>query len=74
MPVAGAMAENATLFFVYNKCQDLLIATSPFGVPSDGLSDKAWGKKRALMTPELAIAAAAAGACASFILWVLRHR
>ncbi|ORX33972.1 mitochondrial carrier domain-containing protein [Kockovaella imperatae] len=65
MPVIGAMAENATLFLVYNKCQDAIVAASS---SSPGVSEKVLGKRRELSTPELALAAGAAGACASFIL------
>jgi hypothetical protein len=34
----------------------------------EGLSEKAWGKKREMSMGELALAAATAGACASFVL------
>ena len=84
MPVMGAACENATLFLVYNKCQDLIVAlrpepsseasssriSDPAGDYQDvsGLSEKAKGKRRQLSTGEKAIAAAAAGAAASFIL------
>jgi hypothetical protein len=39
----------------------------------DGLSEKARGKRRELSTGELSIAAAGAGAAASFILYVVLH-
>lgn len=69
-PLFGAACENATLFLVYNKCQDLIVATNPFGSTEHGLSEKAKGKRRELSTPELALAAAGAGSVASFVLYV----
>jgi len=64
MPLVGAAAENACLFLVYNKCQDVIRAVSG----STSLSEKARGKRRELTIGEKALAAGAAGASASFIL------
>ncbi|GAA6060033.1 hypothetical protein JCM10212_001030 [Sporobolomyces blumeae] len=62
MPVGGAMAENATLFLVYNQSQSLLrryFPPSPAHDPSTPAP---------LSMPQIAIAAAIAGAAASFVL------
>lgn len=61
MPMAGAMAENATLFVVYNKSQALLSQLYP---PPPTLSTD----PRPLNISHLALSAALAGACASFVL------
>lgn len=55
------MVENATLFFVYNRCQAGILALSS----RPGIID---GKKRELSIPELALAGAGAGAVTSFFL------
>ena len=67
-PLFGAACENATLFLVYNKFQDLIVASGQSGLAEHGLSEKAKGKRRELTTPELAMAAAGAGSVASFVL------
>ncbi|KAK4684864.1 hypothetical protein P7C73_g5302, partial [Tremellales sp. Uapishka_1] len=59
-PLVGAASENACLFLVYNKCQALIRHLSPGDTPV--------GTIRELSTGELAIAAGAAGAAASFVL------
>ncbi|SCV69832.1 BQ2448_1226 [Microbotryum intermedium] len=63
MPVGGAMAENATLFVVYNQTQAFLRRLSP--PPSTTLDPST---APVLNFSHLAISAAAAGACASFVL------
>lgn len=82
MPILGAAAENATLFLVYNKCQDLIVRLNPHPTSSRSLdplagsmlaeeeymSEKKRGKRRELSNGELAIAAAGAGGAASFVL------
>jgi ornithine carrier protein len=84
MPILGAAAENATLFLVYNKFQDLILRLDPHPTssrstnPAAGsmladekhMSEKQKGKRRELRVGELATAAAGAGAAASFVLWV----
>lgn len=62
MPIVGAATENACLFLVYNKMQDLIRHVNPI---QPGVLI---GTRRELATPEKALAAAAAGAAASFIL------
>ncbi|SGY13766.1 BQ5605_C010g05969 [Microbotryum silenes-dioicae] len=62
MPVGGAMAENATLFVVYNQTQAFLRRLSPPSAPLDPSAAPV------LNFSHLAISAAAAGACASFVL------
>ncbi|KAL1413414.1 mitochondrial ornithine carrier protein [Vanrija albida] len=57
-PIAGAAAENASLFFIYNKAQAAILALRPG--PDGGL--------RELTTMELGVAGAAAGAFTSFVL------
>ena len=60
-PIVGAAAENACLFLVYNQCQRLITfakGSDPNTPPEDKGLD------------ELALAAAGAGAVASFILFV----
>ena len=83
MPILGAAAENATLFLVYNKCQDAIVYLNPHDTslrsanPLSGsiladeehMSAKKKGKRRELGNGELAIAAAGAGAAASFVLY-----
>ncbi|GAA5971214.1 hypothetical protein JCM11641_004188 [Rhodosporidiobolus odoratus] len=59
MPVGGAMAENATLFVVYNQSQALLKHLFP-PAPSANPDD--------LAVAHIATAAALAGAAASFVL------
>ena len=61
MPLVGAAAENACLFLVYNKIQDLLVSLDP-------VSEKVRGKRRETSIGELGVSAAGAGAAASFIL------
>lgn len=82
MPILGAAAENATLFLVYNKVQDLIIRLNPHPATSHAsdplagsvladeahMSEKKKGKRRELSVGELAMAAAGAGAAASFVL------
>lgn len=53
--------ENATLFFVYNRCQAAIYQFSPRPAFVDGV-------KRDLTIPELALAGAGAGAVTSFAL------
>ena len=57
---------------VYNKCQDAIAFLKPdhHAGLDPGLSEKAKGKRRELTTHELALAAAGAGAVASFVLLV----
>ncbi|BGP16952.1 hypothetical protein JCM10213_007397 [Rhodosporidiobolus nylandii] len=61
MPVGGAMVENATLFVVYNQSQALLRHFFP-PPPSADPADPP------ISTPQIATAAAVAGAAASFVL------
>ncbi|GAA5826515.1 hypothetical protein JCM11251_002406 [Rhodosporidiobolus azoricus] len=61
MPVGGAMVENATLFVVYNQTQALLRHYFP-PPPSSDPNDPP------LSIPQIATAAALAGAAASFVL------
>jgi len=58
-PVVGAMAENASLFLCYNQLQSTIRLASNMS-PGEKLS-----------LPQLAMAAAGAGAVSSFLLWVL---
>lgn len=60
----GAATENACLFLVYNKFQDVIRAASPVETGT------IVGHRRELSTPEKALAAAGAGAAASFVLYV----
>jgi mitochondrial ornithine carrier protein len=63
MPIIGAMAENATLFVIYNRTQTLIrsmSAPSPSHSPGEPLAP--------MSLPQLAAAAGCAGAVASFIL------
>lgn len=62
MPIIGATLENATLFFTYNAIQGQIrrIAGSS--------SSKAAEEEEALSLPQLAIAAAGAGAVTSYVL------
>ncbi|CEQ42271.1 SPOSA6832_04078 [Sporobolomyces salmonicolor] len=62
MPVGGAMAENATLFVVYNQTQALLRHLFP---PPPSLNPD---EPAPLSIPQIATAAALAGAAASFVL------
>ncbi|GAA6003017.1 hypothetical protein JCM10207_001947 [Rhodosporidiobolus poonsookiae] len=62
MPVGGAMAENATLFVVYNQTQSLLRHFFP--LPSPANPDD----PPPISVPQIATAAAVAGAAASFVL------
>ncbi|BGP48911.1 mitochondrial ornithine carrier protein [Rhodotorula kratochvilovae] len=62
MPVAGAMAENATLFVVYNQTQALLQRLYPPATPSSP------DKPPPLSIWQTATAAAIAGAAVSFVL------
>lgn len=61
MPIGGAMAENATLFVVYNQTQAFLRQLYP---PPPTLATDA----APLLISQTALAAAVAGACASFVL------
>ncbi|KAK4051327.1 mitochondrial ornithine carrier protein [Microbotryomycetes sp. JL201] len=66
MPVGGAMAENATLFVVYNQTQALLRRLDP---PSSAqLARSSDGQTPPINLTHLGIAAALAGSCASFVL------
>ncbi|WWD21617.1 hypothetical protein CI109_106103 [Kwoniella shandongensis] len=56
-PIVGAACENAVLFLCYNKCKAAIVALR---------SDKSRGRE--LSMPETALAAAGAGATASFVL------
>jgi len=78
-PIVGAAAENACLFLIYNKIQEVIrTASRPghtiFGSPiaalegPEFLSEKARGKRREMSMGELAMAAGMAGAFASFVL------
>lgn len=62
MPVGGAMAENATLFVVYNQSQALLRHLFPHPVHDDP------SQLAPLSIPQIATAAAIAGSAASFVL------
>ncbi|KAL8292212.1 hypothetical protein RQP46_001678 [Phenoliferia psychrophenolica] len=62
MPIGGAMAENATLFVVYNQTQSLLRTL----FPPPALADPS--AQPTLPIAQVATAAALAGACASFVL------
>ncbi|KAI5453625.1 mitochondrial ornithine carrier protein [Naganishia albida] len=66
-PLVGAACENACLFLTYNKFQDIILNIRPTigGGPGsvDGKS-----RRRDLTLGELALAAGAAGAAASFLL------
>ncbi|GAA6017226.1 hypothetical protein JCM11491_001859 [Sporobolomyces phaffii] len=62
MPVGGAMAENATLFVVYNQSQTLLRKWFPSPVHDDPT------QVAPLSVPQIATAAAIAGSAASFVL------
>lgn len=63
MPVLGAMAENATLFVVYNQSQAALKRLFPPPPLADPNNDAPH-----LSIPQTATAAALAGAAASFVL------
>ncbi|KAM0789301.1 hypothetical protein ACM66B_000141 [Microbotryomycetes sp. NB124-2] len=66
MPVGGAMAENATLFVVYNQTQALLRRLDP---PSSlDLAASKDGQTPPLNLTHLGVSAALAGSCASFVL------
>ncbi|BEI79486.1 hypothetical protein CcaverHIS002_0100150 [Cutaneotrichosporon cavernicola] len=60
-PIFGAAVENATLFFVYNRCQAAIYKFSSKPAIVDGV-------QRELSIPELALAGAGAGAVTSFAL------
>ncbi|TNY21010.1 mitochondrial carrier domain-containing protein [Rhodotorula diobovata] len=62
MPVAGAMAENATLFVVYNQTQAILQRLYPPSTPSTP------DEPAPLSIWQTATAAAVAGAAVSFVL------
>ncbi|GAA5854078.1 hypothetical protein JCM8547_008217 [Rhodosporidiobolus lusitaniae] len=62
MPVGGAMAENATLFVVYNQSQALLHRLYPVAPPPSP------NDPPPVSIPHVAAAAALAGAAASFVL------
>lgn len=62
MPVCGAMAENATLFVVYNQSLAFLGRLDPPSTPV------ATGAAPHLNPVHLGLSAALAGACASFVL------
>ncbi|GAA5880554.1 hypothetical protein JCM3774_002007 [Rhodotorula dairenensis] len=63
MPVLGAMAENATLFVVYNQSQAALRRVFPPPPLADPKTDAPH-----MSIPQTAAAAALAGAAASFVL------
>lgn len=56
-PIIGAAMENATLFFVYNRCQAAITSMRPPEL-----------RKNPLSLPELALSGAGAGAVTSFVL------
>ena len=60
MPLVGAMAENATLFVVYNQTQALLRHMRPVSFVEERVAEVPIG--------EIVVAGAAAGAAASFVL------
>ncbi|GAA6044540.1 hypothetical protein JCM8097_000486 [Rhodosporidiobolus ruineniae] len=62
MPVGGAMVENATLFVVYNQSQALLRRIFPLPPPANPSDPPP------ISIPQIATAAALAGAAASFVL------
>ncbi|GAA5830955.1 hypothetical protein JCM3766R1_006187 [Sporobolomyces carnicolor] len=62
MPVGGAMAENATLFVVYNQSQAWLRKLFPSPTHDDP------SQLAPLSIPQIATAAAIAGSAASFVL------
>jgi ornithine carrier protein len=66
MPIAGAMAENATLFLVCNQMQGLLRRLDP--PPPISLSTSTPIGRPPIAFGHLAISAAVAGSCASFVL------
>ncbi|GHJ83912.1 hypothetical protein NliqN6_0314 [Naganishia liquefaciens] len=68
-PLVGAACENACLFLTYNKFQDIIITIRPtVGGDSDHASADGQKGRRQLTLGELAMAAGAAGAAASFLL------
>lgn len=69
-PIAGAALENASLFMVYGKCQDLIIHLRPQATLDD-LSGSLGDGKGVLSIGELAMAGAGAGAVTSFVLYVV---
>lgn len=68
-PLVGAACENACLFLTYNKFQDIILNIRP---TVGGIVEVADGtpRRRELTLGELALAAGAAGAAASFLLYV----
>jgi ornithine carrier protein len=56
-PIVGAAVENATLFFVYNRCQAAILSMRRPEMRNNPLS-----------LPELALSGAGAGAVTSFVL------
>lgn len=68
-PLVGAACENACLFLTYNKFQDIILNIRP---TVGGVAEVVDGKprRRELTLGELALAAGAAGAAASFLLCV----
>lgn len=65
MPIAGAMAENATLFLVCNQMQILLRRLDP---PPSITSSAKSNERPPIALGHLGLSAAVAGACASFVL------
>jgi hypothetical protein len=66
-PLVGAACENACLFLTYNKFQDIILSIRP-SVGEVTATDGAKIERRQLSLGELALAAGAAGAAASFLL------
>lgn len=69
MPIGGAMAENATLFVVYNQTQTLLhrlFPVTPSSLPPSGFTHPS--DPSPISIPHVAVAAATAGAAASLVL------
>ncbi|ORY20912.1 mitochondrial carrier domain-containing protein [Naematelia encephala] len=64
-PIVGAACENASLFLVYNRLQNLILYLRP---ENDQSAIIGGTSRRELSTPELALAAAGAGSAASFVM------
>lgn len=68
MPVLGATLENACLFFVYNRLQDTIRSFHGSSISSQAPTSLDAEVERPLTMPQLAIAAAGAGAATSLVL------